>query len=265
MIDRQFVDAWSARLRTEIPDVVAVLLKGSYVQGTAGPWSDLDFDVLVERPEPVEEYLAWLVDGPDGHLVHVSVAVTDVPSWAEDGDHAATWAFGFPSREQFTVLWARDDTVRQRLDPPYRDHPATDPELEDFIEELGKARNAHLRGEDLACRIACQELAVLCPTLLIPLNEVFRPATRPAALGAALDLAIAPVGYRDDMLLCLGLSGAASTVDEVLAAAERLATGTLALLRDRIDAVRHLLPSGLAAYLADGTLERYLQSERPSF
>lgn len=264
MIDRPSIDAWSARLRTEIPDVVAVLLKGSYVHGTAGPWSDLDFDVLVERPEPVKDYLAWLVDGPNGHLVHISVAVKDVPSWAAEGDHAATWAFGFPSREQFTVLWARDDTVCQRLDPPYRDHPATDPELEDFIEELGKARNAHLRGEELTCRIACQELAVLCPTLLIPLNKTVSPATRPAALRAALDLAIAPAGYRDDMLVCLGLSGAASSVDEVLAAAERLATGTLALLREWIDAVRHLLPPDLAAYLADGTLERYLQSERTS-
>lgn len=265
MIDRQFVDAWSDRLRTEVPAVVAVLLKGSHVQGTAGPWSDLDFDVLVERPDPVEEYRAWLVDGPAGNLVHVSVAVTDVPSWSEDGDHAATWAFGFPSREQFTVLWARNDTVRQRLDPPYRDHPATDPEVEDFIEELGKARNAYLRGEELTCRVACQELAGLCPTLLIPLNESVRPPSRPAALKAALDLAIAPAGYRDDMLLCLGLHGAASTADEVLAAAERLVVRTLALLRERIDTVRHLLPLDLAGYLADGTLERYLQSERTSF
>lgn len=262
MIDRPSIDAWSARLRREIADVVAVLLKGSYVQGTAGPWSDLDFDVLVERPEPVKEYLAWFVDGPEGDLVHVSVAVTDIPSWLDDGDHAATWAFGFPSRETFTLLWARDDTVRQRFGPPYRDHPAADPELEDFIEELAKARNAHLRGDELTCRIACQKLAELCPTLLIPLNEAVSPATQPAALRAALDLAIAPAGYRDDMLLCLGLSGAASTADEVLAAAERLVAGTLVLLRRRIDAVRYLLPPDLAAYLADGTLERYLQSER---
>jgi len=262
VIDQLFIDAWSARLRREIADVVAVLLKGSYVHGTAGPWSDLDFDVLVERPEPVADYRAWLVDGPDGNLVHVSVAVTDVPSWSEDGQHAATWAFGFPSRAMFTVLWARDNTVRQRLDPPHRDHPAADPELEDFIEELAKARNAHMRGDELPCRIACQELAELCPTLLIPLNEALSPATRPAALRAALDLSVAPAGYRVDMLLCLGLSGAASTADEVLAAAERLAEGTLALLREWIDAVRHLLPPDLAAYVADGTLERYLHSER---
>ncbi len=106
MIDRSFIEMWSLRLRAEIPEAAAVLLKGSYVHGTAGPWSDLDFDVLVERPKLVEEYLAWLVDGPDGHLVHVSVAVADIRSWLEVDNEAATWAFGFPSREVTALLWA---------------------------------------------------------------------------------------------------------------------------------------------------------------
>lgn len=263
MIDRRFIECWSDRLRTEIPGTAAVLLKGSHATGAAGPWSDVDFDVLLDCPEPVEEYLAWLVDGPDGHLVHVSVAVADIRSWLESGNEAARWAFGFPSRAAATLLWVRDDALRARLDHPCRDHPAVDPELEDFIEELGKARNAHLRGDELSCRIACQEIAELCPTLLVPLNGLARPATRSAALTAALDLAIAPAGYRNDMLLCLGLSGQGSTADEVLAAAEHLVSGTLSLLRERIDAVAHLLPSDLAGYLADGTLERYLERRNP--
>ncbi len=263
MIDRRFIEVWSERLRTEIPGTAAVLLKGSHVLGTAGPWSDVDFDVLVDRSVPVEEYLAWLVDGPGGHLVHVSVAVTDIRSWLEAGNEPARWAFGFPAREMAMLLWSRDDALRERLDQPCRDHPAVDPELEDFIEELGKARNAHLRGDALSCRVACQELAELCPTLLVPLNALARPATRPAALTAALNLTIAPAGYRSDMLLCLGLSGQGATADEVLAAAERLVSGTLSLLRERIDAVAHLLPSDLAGYLADGTLERYLERRNP--
>ncbi len=90
MIDRGFIESWSGRLRTEIPATAAVLLKGSHVFGTAGPWSDVDFDVLVDRSEPVEEYLAWLVDGPGGHLVHVSVAVTDIRSWLEAGNAPAS-------------------------------------------------------------------------------------------------------------------------------------------------------------------------------
>jgi hypothetical protein len=264
MIDRRFIERWSERLRTEIPGAAAVLLKGSYATGTAGPWSDVDFDVLVDRSEPVEEYRAWLVDGPGGHLVHVSVAVTDIQAWLEAGNEPATWApLGFPAREMTMLLWSRDDALRERLDHPHRDHPALDPELEDFIEDLGKARNAHLRGDVLSCRVSCQELAKLCPTLLVPLNALARPATRSAALTAALDLAIAPPGYRDDMLLCLGLSGQASTANEVLAAAERLVSGTLSLLRDRIDAVAHLLPSDLAGYLVDGTLQRYLERRNP--
>ncbi len=263
MIDRVFIEAWSERLRTEIPETAAVLLKGSHATGSAGRWSDVDFDVLVDRPEPVEEYLAWLVDGPDGQIVHVSVAVADIRSWLQAGNEPASWAFGFPAREMTTLLWTRDDAPRARLDHAHRDHPAADPELEDFIEELGKALNAHLRGDALSCRIACQELANLCPALLVPLNALARPATRPAALRAALDLAIAPAGYRDDMLLCLGLSGQESTADEVLAAAERLVSGTLSLLRERIDRVAHLLPADLAGYLADGTLERYLDRRNP--
>ena len=263
MIDREFIEAWSDRLRTEIPETAAVLLKGSHAAGTAGPWSDLDFDVLVDRGEPVEEYLAWLLDGPDGHLVHVSVAVADLRSWLEAGSESASWAFGFPAREVTTLLWSRDDALRARLDRPHRDRPAVDPELEDFVEGLGKARNAHLRGDALSCRVACQELAELCPTLLVPLNALTRPATRPAALTAALGLAIAPPGYRHDMLLCLGLSGQASTANEVLAAGERLVSGTLSLLRARIDVVAHLLPSDLAGYLADGTLQRYLERRNP--
>ena len=263
MIDREFIDGWSERLRTEIPDVAAVLLKGSHAAGTAGPWSDLDFDVLVDRAEPVEEYLAWLVDGPGGHLVHVSVAVADIRSWLEAGSEPAMWAFGFPAREATTLLWSRDDALRARLDRPHRDHPVADPELEDFIEELGKARNAHLRDDGLSCRVACRELAELCPTLLVPLNALARPATRPAALKAALELAIAPAGYRDDMLLCLGLSGQASTANDVLAAAERLVSGTVSLLRDQIESVAHLLPSDLAGDLADGTLQQYLERRNP--
>ncbi len=263
MIDRGFIETWSERLRTEIPGTAAVLLKGSHVFGTAGPWSDVDFDVLVDRSEVVEEYLAWLVDGSGGHLVHVSVAVTDIRSWLEAGNEPASWALGFPAREMAMLLWSRDDVLRERLDQPFRDHPALDPELEDFIEELGKARNAHLRGDALSCRVACQELAELCPTLLVPLNALARPVTRPAALTAALNLAIAPAGYRNDMLLCLGLSGQGAATDEVLAAAERLVSGTLSLVRERIDAVAHLLPSDLAGYLVEGTLERYLERRNP--
>ncbi len=108
-------------------------------------------------------------------------------------------------------------------------------------------------------RLAVQEIAQLCPALLVPLNEPANSGTGPEALRAALDLAVAPVGYRDDMLLCLGLSGQASTVEEVLAAGERLVLGTIALLQANADTFSPLLPPYLPELLADGTLRRYLE------
>ena len=36
---------------------MGVVLKGSHVRGNAGPWSDLDLDVLVSNPEIVHPYL----------------------------------------------------------------------------------------------------------------------------------------------------------------------------------------------------------------
>ena len=38
-----------ARLRREVPDAVAVYLGGSRLRGEAGPYSDVDFDVLVPQ------------------------------------------------------------------------------------------------------------------------------------------------------------------------------------------------------------------------
>jgi len=108
-------------------------------------------------------------------------------------------------------------------------------------------------------RLAVQEIAQLCPALLVPLNEPAISGTGPEALRAALDLAVAPVGYRDDMLLCLELSGQASTVEEVLAAGERLVLGTIALLEANADTFSPLLPPYLPELLADGTLRRYLE------
>lgn len=258
MIDEAFITGWVARLRREIPGAVAIVLKGSHVRGDAGPWSDLDIDVLVFNDGIVNEYLTWIVDDGSGRLVHVSVAVETVEDWLAGFRDVASWSFGFPSSEVTRLMWLGRRSLRAELDRSGRAHPGGEPELEDFIEELGKARNARLRGDEIALRLAVQEIAQLCPTLLVPLNAAAQPGTRPEALKAALDLAVAPDGYRDDMLFCLGLSGTASTADEILAVGARLVFGTLALLEAHADVICPLLAPHLPDLLNSGLLRRYL-------
>ncbi|MBA2470147.1 MAG: hypothetical protein H0V37_12145 [Chloroflexia bacterium] len=258
MIDEAFIERWVERLRREIPGAVAVMLKGSHARGNAGPWSDLDFDVLVFGDEITDPYLTWIVENGSGRLVHVSVAVETVEDWLAGFREVASWSFGFPSSEVTRLTWLGRPSLRAELDRPGHKHPGGEPELEDFIEELGKARNARLRGDEVALRLAVQEIAELCPSLLAPLNEVAPPGTRPGALKAALALTVAPEGYRDDMLFCLGLSGRGSTADEILAAGERLVFGTLALLETNADTFSPLLPPYLPDLLSSGLLRRYL-------
>lgn len=99
----------------------------------------------------------------------------------------------------------------------------------------------------------------LCPALLAPLNASTQPGTRPKALKAALDLTVAPDGYHDDMLLCLGLNGQASTVDDALAAGPRLVQGTLALLEANADVMCPLLAPHWPELVTSGRLRRCLE------
>ena len=256
VVDATFIDAWAARLREEIPGAVAVLLKGSYARDSAGPHSDVDLDVLV-APGPVDDYRAWIVEH-DGRLVHVSVAVQDLAGWLAERSESEGWAFGLPAHETTRLLWARDNALREQLDVPARVHPPGDAELEDAVEAHGKVHNALRRGDELALRLAAQTLGQLVPSLLRPINPPVAPSHRHAALLAALAFPVAPEGYRDDLLRCLGLDGRASTAGDVHDAAGRLLAGTLALLRAHAAVARPALPPDLFGYLVDGTLERYV-------
>ncbi len=263
MIDEAFRARWVERLRTEIHGALAVILKGSHVRGNDGPFSDVDFDVLVDDTEIEDPYPVWMVEH-DGRLVHVSVAVERLNDWLAGFKEEASWSFGFPSREVTRLLWVARQSLAAELDRPWREHPAAEPELEDFIEELGKARNAAARGDELPMRLAVQEIAELAPTLLAPLNEPRFPCTRPEAIAMALDLETVPDCYREDMLDCLGLSGRAMTADETLAAGERLVMGTLALVEANVEVFEPLVKPRLLGLVRDGTMRRYLEQGIPS-
>jgi phosphoribosyl-AMP cyclohydrolase len=260
-MDREsLVAAWVERLRKQEPDAVAILLKGSAARGDAGPHSDVDFDVLTASG-PREAYLAYLIETGEGWLTHVSVAIHDLDSWLAQESEPAEWAFPWPGAEATRLMWTRDDALRKRLARPYLPHPPANPELEDFIAGLGKVKNAHAASNELALRLAAQGMAQLCPSLLRLVNPEVRVGTRYEALLASLDFPVSPPGYREGLLVCLGLVGPATTVDEVYAAAHRLVTGVLDLLQPHARRLAPELEPDLPTYLADGTLQRYVAQD----
>jgi len=70
---------------------------------------------------------------------------------------------------------------------------------------------------------------------------------------------VVPPGYRDDMLLCLGLSGQASTVETVWEAGTRLVMNTLTMLEANADVMSPHLAPHLPDLLSSGLLRRYLE------
>jgi hypothetical protein len=260
MIDERFIGRWAERLATEIPGAWAVLLKGSYVRGDAGPWSDVDFDVLVDDTEIVDPYLSWF-DDTTGRVVHISVAVEHLTDWLARFAEPEDWAFGLAAQPFTRLVWVARPSLAAELDRPERTHPAGDPELEDFIEALGKARNAFLRGDELATRLALREVGNLTPSLLLPLNRKLVARTKPEAVRLLLDLEVAPPDYRDDLTALLCLDGRAHTIADLLETGERLVTGMLDLLEEHHDKIAPLLAPHLDMALRDGTIRRYLAQD----
>jgi phosphoribosyl-AMP cyclohydrolase len=258
MVDAEFIERWARRLRQEIPGTVAVLLGGSYLRGDAGSSSDVDFDVLV-ADGPRDEWPTWFdVDGE--RLVRIDAWVRDLPRWLASQEEPQDWAFGLPCSEPCQLLWTADESLRVQVDRSALGHPAGPPELEHFIADLGKVANARERGDELGMRLAAQDLARSSPGLLRPLNPDPRPpvGSRRAALLAVLAFEVAPPGYHQDLLACLGLSERPSDADAVHAAACRLATGMVDLLETRLDTLTPLLTPQISASLRDGSLRRYV-------
>ncbi|SCG47924.1 phosphoribosyl-AMP cyclohydrolase [Micromonospora humi] len=263
-----FLDDWAARLRQAADrPVVGIMLRGSHARRAATEHSDVDVDVLVAadddrsgsstRPRPADPFAArraYLAEF-DGRLVHVSVASRDVRSWVHRLGQPADWAFGLPVTAPARLLWAVPEW-RRRIDLPVLCQPADEPRLEELIASLGKVAGARWAGDRIGVRLAAADLARLCPSVLRLANPSVRVVSRRAALTAALDLPVAPPGYRADMLLCLGLR--AGEPAEVGAAAGRLVTGIVPLVRPYAEEVAAVAGADLAEALADGRLDRYL-------
>jgi len=251
-LDEALVGRVIKKLPAIEPETTAVLLTGSYATGRVAVASDLD--LMAITPSPRIGYRTWFEQQGRDAPLHVSAGATTADEWLADGADPARWSFGFPAINTAAYLWT-DEATRERLgtDPSLR-HPASGPELEDFLDFVLKAKRSARGGDELGLRRFAQGAASLAPTLLIPLNGERIVCDSRDALDAALSLAVAPDNYAADLPVCLGLTSA--TGAEVKTAVARLGRQLLAFLRERAPDVDD--QPELARYLADGTLERHL-------
>jgi Nucleotidyltransferase domain len=232
-------------------EATAVLLTGSYAKGSTAVASDLD--LMAVTPSPRVGYRTWFEELCDGPPLHVSAGATPASEWLADGNEPARWSLGFPATNTAAYLWTDAETRARLGDDPSLLHPAAEPELEDFLDFVLKAKRS-ASSDELGLRWFAQGAAALAPTLLIPINEKRIVRDRRDALDAALTLAVAPDTYAADLMICLGLTSASGA--EVKAAVARLGSDLLAFLREHAPDVDQ--QPELARYLADGTLERHL-------
>ncbi len=240
------------RLLAWEPDATAVLLTGSYAKDTAEAGSDLDLTAIT--PSPRVGYRTWFEERPRDVPLHVSAGATTSDGWLANAAEPAHWSLGFPALDTAVYLFADGETRTRLGDDASLRHPAAEPELEDFVDFVLKAKRAASAGDDPGLRWFAQSAAALAPRLLIPLNTERVVRDRRDALGAALGLAVAPTGYARDLAACLGVTQASDA--EVREAVGRLGAELLAFLRTRAPDVDD--QPDLARLLADGTLERHL-------
>ena len=251
-LDDALVERVVGQLLTPEPETTAVLLTGSHAKGTAAVGSDLD--LIAITPSPCVRYRTWFEERVGNAPLHVSAGAATADAWLAKTASPARWSLGFPAINAASYICA-DEATRSRLgEDPSLQHPAAEPELEDLLDFVLKAKRSANTGDELGLRWFAQGAAALAPTLLIPVNEERIVVDRRDALDAALTLAVAPANYSADLAVCLGLTAASG--GDVKAAVARLGSELVAFLRERAPNVDE--QPEISRYLADGTLERHL-------
>ena len=255
MLDGQFVDEWVSRLRREVPDAVAVFLGGSQLRGDAGPYSDIDFDILVAQG-PRDEWPGFVAVRGD-RPVRISTWIRDVDAWLAASEEPQDWAFGLSCADPLRLCWAAE-SWKDKLDRTELTYPAGPPEVDHFEGDVGKVANAWAAGDEPVLRLAAADLARSVVSLLAPLNPRPPVRSRAEAMRSLLGFDPAPAGYPLDVRTCLGLRGE-PTAAGVAAAARRLATGTLRVLRTHEQTFIPLVAGHTARCLRDGSLHRLVE------
>jgi hypothetical protein len=247
------IEEVAERLRELEPGAIAVVVVGSYARGTAEEGSDLDMKAITAGHANVP-YRMWFQARPDAKPLHVSAGAMSVDRWLSKRAEPAGWTFGFAARQIARYVWALDEALTLLGTDPTYAIPAGEPELEDFIEFVGKVQRCRERGDGIGARHFAQSAGLLAPRLLMSLNDDVVVHDRREALEAALSLRVAPENYREDLLTCLGLVEADDL--RVSNTALRLGRGLLTFLRVHGPDVDP--QPDIARYLADSTLERHL-------
>jgi lactoylglutathione lyase len=255
-IPSEVLEQVTTRILAEQPDALAILVHGSYAAGQATRLSDLDIVTLTSGEPPGHADVAWFEPISD-RLLHVSTGAVELNVFLENVARPAAWSLGFPTEEPLVPLHEVDNVVREKLgDPPFIRRPASEPELEDFVEYTVKVRIAGESDDGVAVRWHARNAARLAPGLLLALNKEVRVRDALQAVRAGLALQVCPPRYHELMPMLLGLE--ARPTDVVARASLDLAHSLLRYLRDRRPDVDP--QPELARYLTDGTLERYIES-----
>jgi phosphoribosyl-AMP cyclohydrolase len=244
-----------ASSRERQPGTTGILVHGSYATGRARPESDLDLAIFVSGP-PTVHYRTWF-EMREGQLpLHVSArADLTVEIWKREAMTPAGWALGIPVELAHVWLWPGDGHLLNTLgDNPVVRKPGAAPEVEDMVDALLKARSAAVTGDPIGLRLAAQDAVRFAAPCVAALNTPERARDPRSALTTILGLPVAPVGWSDDVVTCLGLSSRSD--QDVAAAGERLVRGVLRLLRET-DPYVDPQPD-IARYLIDGTFEKIL-------
>jgi phosphoribosyl-AMP cyclohydrolase len=244
-----------ASSREREPGATGILVHGSYATGRARPDSDLDLAIFVSGP-PTVHYRTWFEERKGQLPLHVSArSDLTVEIWKQEAMTPADWALGIPVELAHVWLWPGDGYLRNTLgDNPVVRKPGAAPEVEDMVDALLKARLAVVTGDSIGLRLAAQDAVRFAAPCVVALNTPERARDPRSALTTILGLPVAPLGWRDDVVTCLGLSSRGD--HDVAAAGERLVRGVLRLLRET-DPYVDPQPD-IARYLIDGTFEKIL-------
>lgn len=237
------------------PSAVALVLRGSHARGTQTPTSDLDISAVVPERSPTSiPWRTWFEPREVELPLHVSAGTHSIAEWLSARERPADWALGLPALTEARLLCATNEARAALGDPPSNPHPPAPPELEEFVEAVGKLRRAAAAGDAIGLRWHAHAAGRAAPGLLRDLNPEVVVRDRLDAVRAALQFPVAPARYREDLAVVLALAPA--TDDALEASALRLARELLAFLREHNPEVDR--QPGLAEALAGGALERHL-------
>jgi phosphoribosyl-AMP cyclohydrolase len=256
---------WIERLRADEPGALAILLQGSFARGEAEPYSDVDLRV-VTTGQPRRRDRAYFVE-QEGRLVHYSIGSRGLAELLGAIADAEVWPWLEPHYRFVKPVWDPHGTVELLRMAVAASRPGPRPylaglflELESMIEEVAKVRNAEMAADYMAAARAARETADRAWRVLLRCVDPWPLENQAAGVERMLRLGDAIPGYRDNLLLCLGLTPVARPMTGLAGAALDLADGVVAWIE--VNAARIGLPEDVRALLGDGQLARYLRQMR---